>query len=145
RPESPPLTEGLEPEAEHDLELVPETRAAATATDKAVGRVVAKAAVARGFVFGAIVGLGELVIHLDGHHGNGNILGDHTITHFLAAHRTPTLNTISTVASKAGATQAILFAGLIIAAAALGIIRRWKPVVFLAVVMFGELTLFLAV
>lgn len=144
RPESPPLTEGLEPEAAHDLELVPDNLVAAQSNDRTVGRVAAITAVAWVFVFGAIVGLGELVIHADGHHGNGNILGDHTIPHFLAAHRTPTLNTLSSVASDAGATQAILFAGLVIAAGAVGLIRRWRPVVFLVTVMFGELALFLA-
>ncbi|OLB78162.1 MAG: hypothetical protein AUI14_14350 [Actinobacteria bacterium 13_2_20CM_2_71_6] len=134
-----PLTEGLEPEAARDLKPTrPAVRTAAVQTPlAATGAIVAWV-----LVFGALYAIGLPLAHY--HKGNGNILGDRTIPHWLAAHRTPLLDKISFLGSEAGNTHMILAVGLVAGAVALAAIRLWRPVVFLLAVMFGELTLFLA-
>src|SRR5262249_43320104 len=102
--------------------------------------VAAEVLVAWVLILGVIVGLGELVTKA----GNGNVLGDRTIPHWLAAHRTPGLTRWSEVFSTLGATEAILIVALATCVVFLAVTRRWRPVVFIAVVMFGELATFLA-
>jgi undecaprenyl-diphosphatase len=133
-----PLSEGLEPEASADL------KPTGPATEVPTGRIraVAGSGVAWVLVFGVLCAIGVPLARY--HHGNGNILGDLTIPHWLAAHRSNGLNDGSQVGSTVGNTHAILFVGLIVGAIALAAIRRWRPVIFLVATMFGELTLFLA-
>jgi undecaprenyl-diphosphatase len=133
-----PLTEGLEPEAARDIK--PVDPAAPPSRLSVVARSAALTVVAWVLVFGAVTGLGELAVR----YGSGNALGDRAIPHALAAHRTPDLNAASSFWSDAGNTHAILAVGLLTGALALAIVRRWRPVVFLVVLMFGELSLFLA-
>jgi undecaprenyl-diphosphatase len=134
-----PLAEGLEPEAARDLAPTrPVSQGAVVRTRWAI----AGGLVAWVLVFGALYAIGKPLARY--HHGNGNILGDTTIPHWLAAHRTPILDKISFLGSEAGNTHAILAVGLLAGAIALAVIRQWRPVVFLVVTMFGELTLFLA-
>ena len=71
------------------------------------------------------------------------MLGDRTIPHWFAAHRTPGWTHWSLVFSTLGATQAILIAALATCVVFLAVTRRWRPVVFVAAVMFGELGMFL--
>jgi undecaprenyl-diphosphatase len=134
-----PLTEGLEPEAARDLKPTrPMPHSAVVRTRWALaGGVVAWV-----LVLGALYALGIPLAHY--HKGNGNLLGDTTIPHWLAAHRTPFLDKLSFLGSEAGNTHAILAVGLIAGAVALAVIRQWRPIVFLLATMFGELTLFLA-
>jgi undecaprenyl-diphosphatase len=132
-----PLSEGLEPEASADLK--PTGPAAEGPTTGRI-RAVAGSGVAWVLVFGVLCAIGVPLARY--HKGNGNILGDLTIPHWLAAHRTSGLNEISQWGSTAGNTHAILFVGLIAGAIALAAIRRWRPVIFLVATMFGELTLF---
>jgi undecaprenyl-diphosphatase len=134
-----PLTEGLEPEAARDLKP---TRPAVHTAVVQTRWALAGAVVAWVLVFGALYALGAPLARY--HKGNGNILGDTTIPHWLAAHRTPLLDKLSFLGSEAGNTHAILAVGLIAGAVALAVIRQWRPVVFLLATMFGELTLFLA-
>jgi undecaprenyl-diphosphatase len=129
-----PLTEGLEPEAAADVE--PAT-VDATGGAEAV-RAAARLVIGWVLVLGTVVGLGELVLRAD-----RNLLGDESIPRGLAAHRTPTLDAISDFWSQAGNTHAILAVGLVAGAVAVGVIRRWRPAVFLVVLMMGELALFL--
>jgi undecaprenyl-diphosphatase len=77
--------------------------------------------------------------------GNGNLLGDRTIPHWFAAQRTATLNHWSLIASNLGATQDILIVSVATCVVFIAVTRRWRPVIFLAVVMFGELAAFLTV
>jgi undecaprenyl-diphosphatase len=91
-------------------------------------------------ILGTIVGLGELVTK----HGNGNVLGDRTIPHWLAAHRTPGLTRWSLIFSTLGAAQAILIVALATCVVFLAITRRWRPVIFIATLMIGEFGAFLA-
>ncbi|HTJ32605.1 MAG TPA: phosphatase PAP2 family protein [Dactylosporangium sp.] len=164
-----PLTEGLEPEAARDLRpttpplpaddtpalgggvsvetrvsVVGQRKAASGAEESAPGRLWALAGLGVAWVlaFGALVAIGVPLARY--RHGNGNILGDRAIPHWFAAHRSEALGRLSVLGSAVGNTHAILAIGLAVGAVALALVRRWPPVVFLATVMFGELTLFLA-
>jgi undecaprenyl-diphosphatase len=133
-----PLKEGLEPEAAPDIK--PVDPAAPPSRLAVVARAAAGTVVAWVLVFGTVTGLGELVVR----YGGANLLGDRTIPHYLAAHRTAALNGDSLFWSDAGNTHAILAVGLVAGALALAFIRRWRPVVFLVALMVGELLMFLS-
>jgi undecaprenyl-diphosphatase len=133
-----PLAEGLEPEAAADLKPAgPAVAAEVVCTRLAI----AGSAVAWLLVFGALYALGVPLARY--HSGNGNILGDQTIPHWLAAHRTPAFDQVSYLGGKAGNTHLILAVGLVAGAVALAAIRQWRPVIFLLATMLGELSLFL--
>ena len=71
------------------------------------------------------------------------MLGDETIPHWFAAHRTPGLNGWSQAFSTLGATQAILIVSVATCVVFLAITRHWRPAVFVATLMSGELAAFL--
>jgi undecaprenyl-diphosphatase len=137
-----PLAEGLEPEAARDLEPSAPAQPAAEPVGLRTPLAIAGGIVAWVLVFGALCAIGIPLARYQ--HGNGNVLGDSTIPHLLAAHRTATLNRIAWLGGYVGNTHAILAVGLVAGTLALAYIRRWRPVVFLLATMFGELTLFLA-
>ena len=139
QPVTEPVSEGLEPEARADLKPArPEVPAGSPV--RRYGRTAAAVVVAWVLILGIIVGLGELVTK----DGNGNVLGDRTIPHWFAAHRTPGWTHWSLIFSTLGATQAILITALATCVVFLAVTRRWRPVVFVAAVMLGELGMFLA-
>ena len=146
QPVSDPITEGLEPEAGTDLR--PTTKEPAMGDRPAkddrpsrrYGRIAAGVLVAWVLILGIIVGIGELITK----DGNGNVLGDKTIPRWFAAHRTPTWTHWSLIFTTLGATTAILVVSVVTCVVFFAVTRRWRPVVFLAVVMFGELAAFLA-
>ena len=164
QPVTDPVTEGLEPEARADLrpaqpepapkETGMKKKKTAAGQDGAAGqqpaaakdrfrhggRIAAGVLVAWVLILGVIVGLGELVTR----DGNGNVLGDRTIPHWLAAHRTPGLTRWSLVVTTLGATTAILIGSVATCVLFLALTRRWRPVIFIATLMFGELAAFLA-
>jgi undecaprenyl-diphosphatase len=140
RPVTDPVTEGLEPEARADLRPAQAEPTAGHARILRNGRTAAGIVVAWVLILGAIVGLGELITR----YGNGNLLGDRTIPHWLAAHRAPGLARWSMIFSTLGATQAILIVSLATCVVFLAITRRWRPVIFIATLMIGELAAFLA-
>jgi undecaprenyl-diphosphatase len=147
QPVTDPVTEGLEPEARTDL---PPTETEPAMANKPVrrpashwGTIAAGVLVAWVLIVGVLVGIGKLLMLSK--HGNGNILGDHTIPHWSAAHRTPSLTHWSGIFSTLGATQAILIVAVVTCVAFIAVTRRWRPAAFVAVVMFGELGAFLAV
>jgi len=143
QPVTRPVTEGLEPEARADLQPTePESAMANRSPAHHWGRVAAGVLVAWVLILGAIIGIGKLIMVTK--NGNGNVLGDHTIPHWFAAQRTPSLTHWSQIFSTLGATQAILIAGATTCVVFLAVTRRWRPVVFVVVVMFGELGAFLA-
>jgi undecaprenyl-diphosphatase len=84
---------------------------------------------------GALFGLGKLITSYPP-------AFDEAIPRWLAAHRTPSLDTISNYLSQAGDTHWITAIALVIVPLALALIHRWRPVVFIAVVMIGEVALF---
>ncbi len=135
QPVSQPLAEGLEPEAGPDLKAAD----AEPPARRRLGRTAAAVVVGWVLILGAIVGIGELVVK----DGGGNLLGDTTIPHWFAAHRTPTLTSWSEVFSDLGGTTWIIVVAFAVCVLALAILRRWRPVVFLAALLVGEVTMFL--
>ena len=142
-PVTDPVREGLEPEAHTDLQPAePETTMDRDRARQS-GRIAAGIVVMWVLVVGALTGIGKLIM-ITGN-GNGNLLGDHTIPHWFAAHRTPALNHWSLIASDLGATRDILIVSAATCVVFLAVTRHWRPVIFLAVVMFGELGAFLTI
>jgi len=151
QPVTDPVTEGLEPEARADLVPTTPTEPESPMPSKGKparhpasywGRIAAGVLVAWVLILGILVGIGKLLMLSK--NGNGNILGDHTIPHWFAAHRTASLTPWSGLFSTLGATQAILIVAVATCVAFLAVTRRWRPAAFVAVVMFGELGAFLA-
>ena len=146
-PVTNPVTEGLEPEARTDLQ--PGEEAETTMHHDRHNRARRYGLIAAGIVViwvlivGALTGIGKLIMIT--HNGNGDLLGDRTIPRWFAARRTPSLNHLSLIASNLGATQDILIVSVVACAVFLAVTRRWRPVIFIAVVMFGELGAFLVV
>jgi undecaprenyl-diphosphatase len=126
------LSEGLAPEAAPQLgptRIVPVAHPWLIAA-----RLIASLVL----IVGALFGLGKLITMYPP-------AFDEAVPRWLAAHRTPVLNTVSDYISQAGNTHWIMAVGLVIVPVALALTRRWRPAVFVAVVMFGELGLFLIV
>ena len=82
-PVTHPVTEGLEPEARAD---VTPAQPEPAWPSRRRARIAAGLLIAWVLIVGIIVGIGELITKK----GNGNVLGDRTIPHWFAAHRTPT-------------------------------------------------------
>jgi undecaprenyl-diphosphatase len=142
-PAAEPMTEGLEPEARTDLlPAEPETTMDRDRV-RTYGRIAAGSVVVWLLIVGAITGIGKLIMIT--HNGNGDLLGDRTIPRWFLAHRTPTLNHWSLDVSNLGATQDILIVSVVACVVFLAVTRRWRPVIFIAVVMFGELGAFLII
>jgi membrane-associated phospholipid phosphatase len=139
-PVTDPVTEGLEPEARADLRPARPESAAGHARTRQHARTAAGVVVAWVLILGVIVGVGEVVTK----HGNGNLLGDRTIPHWLAAHHTPGLTSWSLIFTTIGGTAAILIVAAATCVVFLAITRRWRPVAFVATLMAGELSAFLA-
>jgi undecaprenyl-diphosphatase len=136
QPVTDPATEGLEPEARTDLKpAAPEPGS----PRYRAGRTAAGLLIAWVLIVGLVTGIGELVTK----YGGGNVLGDRTVPHWFAAHRTPGLTRWSEVFSTLGATQAILLGTVATAVVFLAVTRRWRPVIFVAVLLTGELAAFL--
>jgi undecaprenyl-diphosphatase len=138
QPVTDPATEGLEPEARADLKPA---RPEPGSPRYRAGRTAAGLLVAWVLIVGLVTGLGELITR----YGNGNVLGDRAVPRWFAAHRTPGLTTWSQVFSTLGATRAILLVSLATGVVFLAVTRRWRPAVFVAVLMAGELAAFLTV
>jgi undecaprenyl-diphosphatase len=118
------------------------TETATRRTRRRYGLAAAGLVVAWGLIVAAVAGIGKLIMITK--NGNGNLLGDRTIPHWLAAHRTPTLTNWSAVVSNLGGTVAILIVSVAACVVFIAVTRRWRPAVFIAVVMVGELGAFLA-
>jgi undecaprenyl-diphosphatase len=138
-PVTDPVSEGLEPEARADLRPAQPELARGNARIRGRARAAAGIGVAWMLILGLVVGFGELVTR----YGNGNVLGDHTVPHWFATHRTPTWNQWSLVFSTLGGTLVILVGFLATCVVFLAVTRRWRPVLFVATVMAGELAAFL--
>jgi hypothetical protein len=135
----PSLTAGLEPEAAAELELAPaETRLIpypwAGAAVILTGWVL---------VFGLLYVLGYALTN----DAPGTAIQpiDDGVPRWLQTFRTPSLDHLSWLWSKAGDTHAILAVSLVFCPLALAAWRQWRPVLFLVLAMLGELTLFLSV
>lgn len=133
QPVTDPVTEGLAPE--ESAELSP-SRADQSANVRL--RTAAVLLAAWVLTTGAVVGLGEIVTT----YGNGNVLGDITVPHWLAAHRTPGLTRVSLIFTDLGSTWPILVVAFATCLVFVAVTRNWRPAIFLAVVMAGELAAF---
>ncbi|MBQ1047483.1 phosphatase PAP2 family protein [Micromonospora sp. C51] len=93
------------------------------------------------FTFGILYVVGYLLKN----HTEGTWLGrfDDGVVRWLQTLRTPALDDVSWVWSKAGDTRAILAISLVVCPIAFAVWRQWRPVVFVVLTMIGELTLFL--
>lgn len=134
----PSLDEGLEPEAAHDVAPAPDERHVVPHPRAAVAEVLTGWVL----VFGSLFGFGVLVSRYAG--GSWADALDTAVPKWFEAHRTGALNDVSFWWSRAGDTHAILLVSLIFCPLVLAVWRRWRPVLFVALTMFGELTLFLA-
>ncbi|HET9893830.1 MAG TPA: phosphatase PAP2 family protein [Streptosporangiaceae bacterium] len=128
-----PVMEGLAPE--ESAELSP-----GAAGPRRPVRVRTAAALLAAWVLtlGLVVGFGEIVTT----HGNGNLLGDTTVPHWLSAHRTPTLTRVSLFFTDLGSTWPILIVALAACLVSIAATRDWRPVRYVALVMAGELAAF---
>jgi undecaprenyl-diphosphatase len=134
---TPPLTEGLEPEAAVDL-------APAPAEGRLLPHPWAKAAevlVGWVFVFGLLYVTGYALTRWAPNTALGR--WDDGVPRWLQTFRTPGLDHLSWLWSKAGDTHAILAVSLIFCPLALALWRQWRPILFLVLTMLGEITLFL--
>jgi undecaprenyl-diphosphatase len=137
------VTEGLEPEARADLQPTEPEETMRHDRARTYGRIAAGVVVIWVLIAGVLTGIGKLIMIT--HNGNGNLLGDRAIPHWFAAQRTASLNHWSLIASDLGATQDILIVSVASCVVFVAVTRHWRPVIFLAVVMFGELAAFLVV
>jgi undecaprenyl-diphosphatase len=142
-PVTDPVTEGLEPEARADLQPTEPETTMRHDRARTYGRIAAGVVVIWVLILGALTGIGKLIMIT--RNGNGNLLGDHTIPHWFAAQRTATLNHWSLIASNLGATQDILIVSVATCVVLIAVTRHWRPVIFLAVVMLGELAAFMTI
>lgn len=133
----PPLKEGLEPEAASELELAPDEE-----------RVIphpwaGAAAIVTGWVltFGLLYLLGYCLTHYT--RGTWIQSVDDGVPRWLQTFRSPALDHLSWLWSKAGDTHAILLISLVFCPIAIAAWRQWRPVLFVVLAMVGELTLFL--
>jgi undecaprenyl-diphosphatase len=127
-----PVADGLEPEAA--AQLVPTRFIPAAHPWRAAAALIAAWTVTVGILYP----VGRLATtHAPGF--------DEAIPRWLAGHRTASLDAASEFWSRAGSTHGVLAVGLVIGPLAIACFHRWRPAVFLAVAMAGELGLFLTV
>jgi undecaprenyl-diphosphatase len=134
----PPISEGIEPEAADDLAPAPAEDRLLPHPRSGIAEILTGWVLA----FGVLFAFGVLVSR----YTEGTVIErlDKAVPRWFAEHRTPTLDDISWWLSKAGDTHAVLAVSLVFCPLALAVLRRWRPVLFLALAMFGELSLFLA-
>ncbi|WP_200215246.1 phosphatase PAP2 family protein [Micromonospora coerulea] len=134
----PPLTEGLEPEAGEEISPAPAEEHVLEHPRSAIAELL----VGWVIVFGALYGFGMFVSY----HAKGTFLAtlDTEVPQWFAERRTDPLTELSWWWSKFGDTHAILLVSLVFCPLVLAIWRRWRPVLFVVLAMFGELSLFLA-
>lgn len=134
----PPIEDGLEPEAGPDLELAP-------ASKHLIPHPWAGAAeILTGWVltFGLLYALGYALTNYTQGTWIQNV--DDGVPRWLQTFRSPELDHVSWLFSKAGDTHAILTVSLVFCPIAIAAWRRWRPVLFVVLAMLGELTLFLS-
>ncbi|MCX2948900.1 phosphatase PAP2 family protein [Lentzea sp. NEAU-D7] len=133
-----PLSSGLAPEAESQLRPVPRRH---PPTLPHPWRGAAELVTAWVLLLGLLYGAG-LLVSADGT-GPVPLAWDHNAVTWLAHHRVALLDTFNAYASRIGSTGGVLAAAFVIGPLVLAITHSWRPVLFLTVVLVGEVSLFL--
>ena len=131
-----PVDRGLEPEAGPDLVPAPEHEPPSTPWLRAARLLVGAV-----LVLAALLGAGWLLSQAEP--GTPVADGDLAVVRWLAEQRTPAVDAGSVWAADLGATVPVMTLGLVAATLAAAVLRRWWPVLLLAVALVGELALFL--
>jgi undecaprenyl-diphosphatase len=134
----PPITEGIEPEAADEIAPAPQEHHMLPHPRVGVAEIVTGWVL----IFGVLFVFGMLVSRYTG--GTFIRTFDVAIPRWFADHRTPLLNDVSWWLSKAGDTNSILAVSLVVCPLAVALLHRWRPALFVALALFGELFLFLA-
>ncbi|HEU4349694.1 MAG TPA: phosphatase PAP2 family protein, partial [Actinoplanes sp.] len=136
---TPPLEEGLEPEAGEEIKPAP------AETHLLPHPWVKVTEIITGWVltFGILYVLGYALTHYTENTWLGRI--DDGIPRWLQSFRSATLDDISFGWSKAGDTHAITLVALAFCPLALAVWRQWRPVLFVVLAIVGEVTLFLCI
>ncbi|GAA0798765.1 phosphatase PAP2 family protein [Spirilliplanes yamanashiensis] len=132
------VLDGLEPEAARDITPAPDEEKVLPHPWAGVAEIL----VGWVLVFGTLYAFGMLVSYRLKDTWVDTV--DMGVSRWFADQRTPALDDISYLWSKAGDTHAILLVSLVFCPVVLAVWRRWRPVLFIALTMAGELTLFLA-
>jgi len=132
-----PLEEGLEPEAARDVTPAPDEERLLPHPWAGAAELI----VAWVFTFGFLYLLGWAVTNRT--EGTWIRSADEGFVRWLQTFRTPSLDDFSYLWSKAGDTHMILLVSLVFCPLVLALWRRWRPVLFVVLAMFGELSLFL--
>ncbi len=132
------LGRGLEPESAADLEPAPLSDPARAHP----GRAAAVLVVGWVLLLGVLLALGRLVTSVLP--GTALDRASEAVLTWMSLHRTPATVDLAAAASLPGGTPAIIGQAVVVSVVALAVLRRWRPVVFVAVVMVGEVCLFLA-
>ena len=132
-----PIEEGLEPEAGREIRLAPDEQALLPHP------WVKGAEILTGWVltFGILYVLGYALTRFTPDTWFGR--WDAGVPRWLQTFRTPGLDDLSYVWSKAGDTHAITLVALAFCPLALAVWRQWRPVLFVVLAIVGEVTLFL--
>ncbi|GAB2584779.1 hypothetical protein Aab01nite_53740 [Paractinoplanes abujensis] len=133
-----PISSGLAPEAGDALRAAPHEPEVLAHPWRTAGELT----VAWMLVFGMLFGAGSLLTGPLA--GSRLVTTDEAIVKWIAGSRDPALGPLAALGSKVGNTHWIMAAVLTAMVLIVALPRRWRPVVFLAVVMLGEVTLFLA-
>jgi membrane-associated phospholipid phosphatase len=112
-----------------------------TVRTQAPAAVAARLLAALVVLLGLLVGLGWVLTRAN--QGDAFERRDAALVRWLAAHRTATLDALSGPAAELGNTGVVLGVGVVAAVVAGLAFRSWRPVVLLAVVLVGELAIFL--
>jgi undecaprenyl-diphosphatase len=105
------------------------------------GAVAARLAITFVVLLGLILGLGWLLTRAK--EGDPFEQRDGALVQWFAGHRTGFLDGLSGPAAELGNTWVVVGVGVVAAVAAWFAFRSWRPVVVLAVALFGELAIFL--
>lgn len=137
---TPPLREGLEPQA------APKLRPAPGGPPALPGRPARSAGlllVGLAAVTGVIAGAGLLITGVL--QGTWVVRADRAAVAVLTSLGVPTLDAPAAVVNAIGGTRVVMIVALTAAILAVAVIRSWRPAVFLAVALAGEVTVYLVV
>ncbi|WP_116710801.1 phosphatase PAP2 family protein [Actinomycetospora cinnamomea] len=134
---APPLPHGLEPRAAPDLVPVPDDRPSFTDPVRRAAALV----VAWVLLWGLLLGAGAVVTQAFPAPADRV---DSAVVRWMVEHRTSPVTVVATTVGKLGSTGVVISVAVFVAVVAVGITRRRRPVLFLGVVLVGEVALFLA-